>query len=331
MERAFNVLSHPELRQVYAELLRKPGAVALFPYGGFGRILVSGERSRDGGSFFARFIHSFLPVLERHKLTVRLRALQFQHDEAVYRDAAQKLEIRLDPINLPVGFDPTWNTWKHLISTKLGIEADFVHTGKYARQQDGTWNLTEYRTAFPSSIAVSLPDNWENQTEAALRAHHRFGQFSLALSHIRKRIEREPIEASRVRNLLAELRVPPDFEVERITWGADYDIFFFEELKKRCRRLYLFRSEYIFELERAIVVEVPQFGHATYLYLRKDVEEFVALYAKCTRQEVRRNQANIAEQLGFIGRIAHTKDHSLWLRELRSKLGEPLTFVQAIS
>jgi hypothetical protein len=117
----------------------------------------------------------------------------------------------------------------------------------------------------------------------------------------------------------------------RITWGADYDIFFFEELKKRCRRLYLFRSEYIFELERAIVVEVPQFGHATYLYLRKDVEEFVKLYAKCSRQEVRRNQANVAEQLEFIGRIAHTKDHSLWLRELRLKLGEPLTFVQAIS
>lgn len=330
IERAFNLLAHPELRQIYVELQRKPNAPVLFPYAGFGTILVSGERSRDGNTFFARAIHSFRPNLRRRRLTVRLRSINFQHDDAIYRDSNKKIEVRFDSVNLPIGWNPTWNTWKHLLPTKLGIEADFVETGKYVRKGNA-WQLVSYQTALPSSLTVHLPHDWENQTESALRTHHRFGQFSLALSHIRKLIEKEPIEQLQIRKLLAELRFPPDFEVERITWKPDYDPYFFQELKKRCRRLYLFRNEYIFELERVIAVEVPQFGHATYLYLRKEVEEFVRLYSKYSRIEIRSNQGNVAEKLQFVGRIAHHKDRLQWLRDLRTKLGEQIDFVQAIS
>ena len=40
--------------------------------------------------------------------------------------------------------------------------------------------------------------------------------------------------------------------------------------------MYLFRDEYIFQLPRAIVAEVPQLGHATYIFARAgDVREFV--------------------------------------------------------
>ena len=329
--RAFNLLAHPELRQVYAELRRKPGTPPLFPYAGFGAILVGGERSRDGGTFFARAIHSFRPRLQRRTLAVRLRFLNFEHDRAVYRDSKKRLELDLDPVNLPVGWNPTWNTWKHLLPTQLTVEADFVQTGKYVKKGTG-WELSGYERALPSSLqVVFLTDDWEHQIESAWLTHHRFGQCALALSHIRRWIDKEPVEEAQIRDVLAKLRVPPDFEIERIAWQPDYNPFFFEELKKRCRRFYLFRREFIFELERAVAVEVPQAGHATYLYMRMDMGEFVKIYAQCSRIEIRHNQGNAAERLHFIGRVAHTRDPGQWLRELRVKLGEPAGSVQAIS
>ncbi len=46
LERAFNILAQPELRACYDALLSIPSQVPalLFPYGGFGSILVAGER-----------------------------------------------------------------------------------------------------------------------------------------------------------------------------------------------------------------------------------------------------------------------------------------------
>jgi hypothetical protein len=45
----------------------------------------------------------------------------------------------------------------------------------------------------------------------------------------------------------------------------------------------------------AVAVEVPQAGHATYLYMRMDMGEFVKIYAQCSRIEIRHNQGNAAE------------------------------------
>jgi hypothetical protein len=60
-ERAFNILANPELRACYESLLSNSAAPALFPYGGFGQIIVLGDRARDGQTFFVRRIVSFLP------------------------------------------------------------------------------------------------------------------------------------------------------------------------------------------------------------------------------------------------------------------------------
>ena len=60
-ERAFNILANPELRACYESLLSNLAAPALLPYGGFGSIIVLGDRSRDGQTFFVRRIASFLP------------------------------------------------------------------------------------------------------------------------------------------------------------------------------------------------------------------------------------------------------------------------------
>jgi hypothetical protein len=88
--------------------------------------------------------------------------------------------------------------------------------------------------------------------------HHRFGQFSDELDRIRTRLESAPIERADLQKLCAGLGIPGDFDVALITWKADYDAFYYRQLCKRARRLYLFRSEYIFDLERTVIVEIPQ-------------------------------------------------------------------------
>ena len=52
LERAFNIVGQPELRACYDALRGNPEAAALFPYGGFGSLLVAGEPSRDRETFF---------------------------------------------------------------------------------------------------------------------------------------------------------------------------------------------------------------------------------------------------------------------------------------
>jgi hypothetical protein len=49
-------------------------------------------------------------------------------------------------------------------------------------------------------------------------------------------------------------------KARKISLRPDYDPFFYRQLS---RRIFLFRSEYIFEPEKAVVVEMPQLGHAT--------------------------------------------------------------------
>jgi hypothetical protein len=73
LERAFNILGQPGLRACYDALLIDPESPAIFPYGGFGSLLVSGERSRDGQTFFANRILAFSPERKRRQFYLLLR------------------------------------------------------------------------------------------------------------------------------------------------------------------------------------------------------------------------------------------------------------------
>jgi len=86
LERAFNIVGQPELRACYDALLADPEAPALFPYGGFGSLVVVGEPSRDGQTFFARRILAFSPDLRRRRFHVPLRRCEFYDDRALCRD-----------------------------------------------------------------------------------------------------------------------------------------------------------------------------------------------------------------------------------------------------
>ena len=123
--------------------------------------------------------------------------------------------------------------------------------------------------------------------------------------------------------MCSELRIPGDFDVAQISWRPDYDPFFYRQLARHARRIYLFRDEYVFDVKNVVVVETPQLGHATYIFAKPTtMESFLALYTKTTKHNIRQNRDNIAAQLGFLGRVIHGTDPRAWLKELRQRVGE---------
>ena len=329
LERAFNILARPELRACYNALLNEPAFPARFPYGGFGSLLVAGNLSKDGNTFYASRILSFLPEREFKHFRAPLRKVGFYNDHAMYRDSRRNLQVLFDQTSLPLLWDSSWNQWKHLVGTKIGIKATFVQSGKY-HHRAGAWHLVQWETALPSHIEVALPANIADQIAKARQTHHRFGQFAEALDQIRARIESGPVERADLQKLCAALGIPGDFDVAQVNWKPDYDAFYYTQLCNRARRIYLFRSEYIFDLERAVIVETPQLGHATYLFSRPaNITEFLAIYGKVTKEDIRHNRSNVAERLGFLGRLIHGHNPRAWMKELKTRLSEPVDYAEA--
>ena len=329
-ERSFNILAHPELRACYNALLNDPASPARFPYGGFGSILVYGNCSRDSSTFYASRIFSFLPEQNFKALLVPLRKIEFYSDHAIYRDPRRKVELMFDQASLPLLWDSSWNQWKHLLGAKISVKAPFIQTGKY-RHRAGAWDFVNWEAALPSRIEVVLPANIGEQVALARQTHHRFGQYAQALDQVRARIETAPVEKAELQGLCAALGIPGDFDVAQITWKPDYDAFYYKQLCTRARCLYLFRSEYIFDLENAVVVESPQLGHATYLFSKPaSMRDFLAIYVNVTKDDIRRNRNNSAERLGFLGRLLHGHSPRLWMKELKTHVGEPVDYAGAL-
>ena len=180
-------------------------------------------------------------------------------------------------------------------------------------------------TALPSRLEVKLPADFPPQMESAKVTYHRFGQYSRALDQVRLLLGHRAVERTELQRICAELRIPDDFEVTQISWRPDYDPFFYRQLSRRARRIYLFRQEYIFEVEKAVVVETPQLGHATYIFAKpRSVERFLALYTSTTKDHIRRNRDNAAEKLEFLGRVIRGANPRAWVKEIRQRLGREL-------
>ena len=255
--------------------------------------------------------------------------VDFYKDHAIYRDSCRKLEVFFDPASLPLLWDSSWNHWKHLLGAKIGLKATYIRNGKY-QHRAGEWHQARWETALPSRIEVALPANIAEQIAAARETHHRFGQFAEALDQIRARIESAPVERADLQKLCVELGIPADFDISLITWKPDYDAFYYKQLSHRARRLYLFRSEYIFDLEQAVIVETPQLGHATYLFSKPaSMSEFLAIYERVRKSDIRNNRNNVAERLGFLSRIIHGHNPRAWIKELKTRLSEPMDFAEA--
>ena len=131
------------------------------------------------------------------------------------------------------------------------------------------------------------------------------------------------MEREQLRRLCWDLGIPGDFDIAQINWRPDFDPFFYQQLSRRARQIYLFRGEYIFDLPGGIAVETPQLGHATYLFSKSSsMEAFLAVYIKSSKEDIRRNRGNIAEKLGFLGRTIHDSNPCSWLKNLELLLPE---------
>ena len=321
-ERAFNLVAHPDLRSCYDALLLDPDAPAVFPYGGFGQCVVSGELAEDGATFFVRRLLSYLPDQRRRQFRAPLRRIEYFDGRALYRDSRRKAEVHIDPSLLPLCWDPTWNQWKHLVATKIGVTATFVESGKY-RLRDGEWDLVRWETALPSRLCVTVPSDAQKSLDEARRLYRRFGEYHDAIEQVRTRLQREPLDQRELCDLCRRLGIPADFDIAYFCWKPDYDPYYYQQLKKRSQNVYLFRDEYIFDCRAAIVAEVPQLGHATYVFAKAgDVHEFVNKYAATTRDDIRKNRGNVAHQLGFIARVMHGSSPRRWTRDLRARIDE---------
>jgi hypothetical protein len=177
----------------------------------------------------------------------------------------RQLEFWLDPALLHTVWDPTWNQWKHLLGTRLEVDGTFVSSSRY-RKRRGQWELVTWQTALPSRLVLKLPAEFAQQLDAAKATYHRIGQYADTLEQIRLRLEYHAIEKSELEKMCSPLRLPGDFDIVQINWRLDYDPFFYQQLARRARRIYLFRGEYIFDFEKAVVVETPRLGHATYVF-----------------------------------------------------------------
>jgi hypothetical protein len=61
----------------------------------------------------------------------------------------------------------------------------------------------------------------------------------------------------------------------------------------------------------------------------KNMDAFIAAYTRVSKDDIRRNRANIGEKIGFLGRIIHGNNPRSWAKELAERVGENPDFAEA--
>jgi len=330
-ERAFNILAHPDLRNCYDHMRKDEDAPPLFPYGGFGSILAEGHLSEDGQAFFAQRILAYKPEMTARKLSLLFRRCEFFHDRVVCRDPRRKIEVWLDASLLPgLHWDLTWNNWKHWLKSRLDVEATLVSAGKY-RLTKGEWILRKWSTALPSRLRVSLPEGLAADIARARALHSPLGEHADLVRHAGAQIEKTPVEHTTVQKWFDDLGVSTDLKPHYVNWLPDYEPYYFEQLRKRSRTWFLFRNEYLFVWPQVLIAEIPEPGHATYLFSRPaQLDEFMQRYAGFDRDDVRHNRNNVATRLGFIGRVVRGRRKQRWLNDVLNRAGEKADYVESL-
>ncbi len=322
-ERAFNILANPALKECYDRIRLHDDALPLFPYGGYGSILVEGRLIDDGKAFLAHRILAFKPEMAERKVSILLRSCEFLPDRIVFRDSRRRLEVWLDGGLLSgLKWDPAWNVWKHWIRSRLEVEATFVTSVK-ERLDQGARIVSKWSVALPSRLRVTVPEGLMADSECARAFNDLLGRHADLVRQIAEQIDSCPAEHCLVEKWFRDFNAEPELRPQHVNWQPDYEEFYFEELRKRSKTWFIFRAEYLFVWHKILIAEIPSLGHATYLFLRpQNMEEFLAKYAKTARDEVRRNRDEVASRLGFIGRVVRGRRKMRWLNEVLTRAGE---------
>ena len=65
------------------------------------------------------------------------------------------------------------------------------------------------------------------------------------------------------------------------------------------------------------------------IQFRKGIDAFVAAYTKVSKDDIRRNRANVGEKLGFLCPVIHGSNSPSWAKELRARIAETPDFAAA--
>jgi hypothetical protein len=329
IERSFNVLAHADLRNCYDALCRDEDATPVFPYGGYGSILVAGKFSPDARAFFADRILAYKPEMKWRKLTFLLRQCEFFTDHVICRDSRRKIEVLLDSRLLSaMDWDLTWNHWKHWLRSRIDVRATFVQAGKH-RLRNGQWILRTWYTALPSRIEVTIAEDIATDVERARTIHRLLGEHAEVVEKIRTEVEAQPVEHIQIQDWFDHLGTSSHLRPQHVTWGPDYDACHFEQLRRRSTTWFVFRREYLFLWTNVLIAEIPQSGHAIHVFTKpEDVRVFMRRYSCTTREDIRRNRDNVAIDLGFIGRIVRGRKKKRWLNDVLKVAGEKADYVE---
>jgi hypothetical protein len=206
IERAFNVLAHPDLRNSYDAMRKDEDAPALFPYGGFGSILVEGRLSENGEAFFADRILAYKPEMRSRRVSLLLRRCEFFADRVMCRDARRKIEVWLDANLLPgLDWELTWNQWKDWLKSRIEVETTLVHAGRY-QFRHGEWILRQWYAALPSRLRVHLPDSVAADVEQAKAIHALLGEHAELVRNIQEEVEKRPVEHAQIQHWFYQLQ-----------------------------------------------------------------------------------------------------------------------------
>ncbi|MGH9435332.1 MAG: hypothetical protein ACRD06_04970, partial [Terriglobia bacterium] len=173
-----------------------------------------------------------------------------------------------------------------------------------------------------STLTVQNTQDLAGRFEQTRVFWQRFYPHADAVALLRARIEREPVNTEDAARWCVARGVPGPVDSRLINWEPDYEERYYRELASRAQPIYLFRNEYLFVLDDAVVAEIPLVGHASYIFRPPGtLAQFLHSYAQTNRREIRRDLGTSRKALGYRGRIPHVRDFEAWLRALQQRCG----------
>lgn len=176
---------------------------------------------------------------------------------------------------------------------------------------------------------MTVPEGITKDVERAKVIHALLGEHADALGKVRNELEKQPVEHIQIQEWFDRVGTSQHLRPQHVTWRPDYEPYYFEQLQKHSLTWFLFREEYLFLWPHVLISEVPQPGHATYVFAKPaDVGEFMKRYSHATREDVRHNRNNIGGDLEFVGRVVRGRKKKRWLADLLKLAGEKADYVE---
>jgi hypothetical protein len=323
LARGLQILLDPDLRRDYLLLLEDPDASVAFPPWTTGILRAIGQKK--GELFLVKELVSFFSRTEQRSVRLALRRFRFEGPAAVYRDARKRMLIHFDSSLLPMQWTDEWNTWAHLALGSVTVKAMFWQQTRFRRSESG-FQPRIWSQPFQSTLAVQNSSSVALRFEAARAFWEHFHPHADIVALLRARLEQEAIEAQQAADWCHAHGVRPPVEARWVNWKPDYEEAFYRELAARARAVYLFRNEYLFVFDQTVVSEIPQAGHASYIFHpNTSLDAFLRSYAQTTRHAIRTEPKNARTTLGYAGRIPHLKDLSVWIEKIARTFASPAT------